>query len=73
VPIGLLALSLVGPRRSPVLSRLAALLVLAGSATMRISIMAAGDESDRNPRVSMRFTQLENLGRVASWPIRKRK
>lgn len=73
VPIGLLALSLAGPRRSSVLSGLAALLALAGSATMRISFMAAGDESARNPRVSMRFAQPENLGRVASWPIQKRK
>lgn len=73
VPMGLLMLSLTGPRRSPVLSGLAALLALAGSATMRISFMAAGDESARNPRVSMRFAQPDNLGRVASWPIQKRR
>ena len=72
-PIGLLVLSLAGPRRSRMLSGLAALLALAGSATMRISFMAAGDESARNPQVSMRFAQPDNLGRVASWPIQKRK
>jgi protein NrfD len=72
-PIGLLALSLAGPRRSPLLSGLAALLALTGSATMRISFMAAGDESARNPRVSMRFAQPDNLSRVASWPIQRRR
>jgi formate-dependent nitrite reductase membrane component NrfD len=72
-PIALLLASLAGPRRSPALCGLASLLVLAGSATMRISFMAAGDESARDPRISMRFARPENLGRVASWPVWQRK
>ena len=73
VPIGLFALSLMGPRRSPVLSGLAAALALAGSATMRISFMAAGDEFARRPEISMRFAQPDNLRRLPRWQIKHRK
>ena len=72
LPIGLLALSLAGPGRSRVLSGVAALLALAGSATMRISFLAAGDESARRPDISMRFAQPDNLKRVPSWQIQHR-
>ena len=73
VPIGLFALSLMGPRRSPVLSGLAAALALAGSATLRISFMAAGDESARRPEISMRLAQPDNLRRLPRWQIKHRK
>jgi protein NrfD len=71
-PLFLLAVSLTGPRRSGTLSGLAALLALAGSATMRISFMAAGDESARRPDISMRFAQPDNLNRLSRWSIQHR-
>ncbi len=65
LPIGLLAASLTLSRsRSRLLSGLAALATLAGSATMRIAVLAAGDVSARRPDISMRFTQSENLPRA---------
>jgi protein NrfD len=73
VPIGLFALSLMGRQRSPVLSGLAAALALTGSATMRISFMATGDESARRPEISMRFAQPDNLRRLPRWQIKHRK
>ncbi len=72
LPLGLLAVSLTGRRRSNTLSRLAALLTLAGSAAMRISFLAAGDVSARRPDISMRLAQPDNLQRVPSWPIQRR-
>lgn len=60
LPIGLHAASLARGG-SPGLSSLASLAVLAGSALLRTSIMAAGDESARRPEVSLRYAQPENL------------
>ncbi len=73
VPIGLLVLSIAGGGRSPMLSRAAALLALAGSATMRVAFMAAGDVSARRPEISMRLAQPDNLQKLASWPIAQRR
>ncbi|MEO8714126.1 MAG: NrfD/PsrC family molybdoenzyme membrane anchor subunit [Acetobacteraceae bacterium] len=62
LPLGLHAVSLLLlRRRSPVLSTLASTAILAGSAILRISFMAAGDQSALDPRISMRFAQPENL------------
>ena len=63
VPLGLHATSLLAGRRLGRVSTLASLAVLAGSAMLRVSIMAAGDESARRPDVSFRFSQPENLPR----------
>ena len=62
LPLGLHAVSLMLlPRRSRALSGLASLATLAGSAVLRIAILAAGDESARRPEISLRFAQRENL------------
>ncbi len=62
LPLGLHAASLLLlPRRSRALSGLASLATLAGSAILRIAIMAAGDESALRPEISLRFAQPENL------------
>ena len=67
LPLGLHAASLLlGRRRSPALSgpplsNIASLAVLAGSALLRVSIMAAGDESARRPEISLRYAQPDNL------------
>ncbi len=50
-----------GRRRAPALSRVASLAILAGSALLRVSIMAAGDESARRPEISLRYAQPDNL------------
>ncbi len=55
---------LLGPRRGRPASRLASVLGLLGSATFRVSIMAAGDVSARRPDISFRFAQPENLPRT---------
>lgn len=65
-PVGLLAVSTT-LRRSPelaVLSKAASLAVLFGSALMRVTMLAAGDESARRPEISFRFTQRDNLPKV---------
>lgn len=62
VPIALHAAAAVlpaGPAR--LLSRVASAAVLAGSAMLRVSIMAAGDVSARDPAISFRFSQPGNL------------
>ena len=61
LPLGLHAASLLLGRRAPALSGLASLAVLAGSALLRISIMAAGDESARRPEISLGYAQPDNL------------
>lgn len=61
VPIGLYCLSLLLPRRSATLSSAAACVVLGGSLAMRIGVMRRGEESARDPLVSMRFAQPDNL------------
>lgn len=63
LPLGLQAASLVSGRRPGRVSTLASLAVLAGSAMLRVSIMAAGSESARRPEISFRFSQPENLPR----------
>ena len=66
LPIGLFATSLaLTRRRSRVLSGAAALATLAGSAILRISFMAAGDESAKRPEISMRFAQPDNLPKAS--------
>ena len=64
LPLGLHAVSLLLlPRRSRALSGLASLATLAGSAVLRVAILAAGDESARRPEISLRFAQPANLPR----------
>jgi formate-dependent nitrite reductase membrane component NrfD len=61
MPLGLHLVSLALARRSPALSRVASLAILAGGATMRIAFLAAGDEAALDPSISMRFAQPRNL------------
>jgi formate-dependent nitrite reductase membrane component NrfD len=66
VPLALHVASLALPRRqaprsSGSLSGLASLAVLASSLMLRISVMAAGDESAIRPDISFRFSQPGNL------------
>ncbi len=61
MPLGLHAASLALARRPGNLSNLASLAVMAGSLLLRVSVMAAGDESANRPEVSFRFSQPENL------------
>ncbi len=64
-PAALKAVSLaLGSRRGRLLSRLASIVAIAGSATFRISIMAAGDVSASSPDISLRFSQPANLPRT---------
>ena len=56
LPIGLLGASLLS-RRLPSLANAASVAALAGSAALRISIMAAGNESARRPEGSFAFTE----------------
>ena len=73
LPMGLYAASLARGR-SPALSTLAGIATLAGSAMLRVSIMAAGDESANRPEVSFRFTQPRNLPKRRSrWFLRPAK
>ena len=61
-PLGLFALSLLWPRgRSRLLSTAASIGVLAASLAMRIDVLRKGDESARQPEVSMRFAQPQNI------------
>ncbi len=52
---------LLGPRRGRVLSGVGSALSVAGSGLFRVSIMAAGDVSARDPNISFRFAQPDNL------------
>jgi hypothetical protein len=66
LPLGLHAMSLAFGTRSPgrrsgMLSRAASLAILLGGAAMRISFLAAGDDSALDPSISMRFAQPRNL------------
>jgi protein NrfD len=64
LPLGLLTASLLSRRGLPrPVTALAAIATLAGAATLRISIMAAGDRSAEDPAVSFRFSQPDNLPR----------
>ena len=58
LPIGLLGASLLS-RRLPSLANAASVAVLAGSAVLRVAIMAAGNESARRPEISFAFTEKE--------------
>ena len=58
LPMGLLGASLLS-RRLPSLANAAAVAMLAGSAALRVAIMAAGNESARRPEVSFAFTEKE--------------
>ncbi len=61
-PLGLFALSLLWPTgRSRLLSATASIGVLVGSLAMRVDVLSKGDESARQPDVSMRFAQPKNL------------
>ena len=63
LPLGLHAASHVARdrRTRDVLSDLAAVAALAGSAILRVAALAVGEESARRPEVSFRFSQPENL------------
>ena len=65
LPIALHAAShfVRGKTAKAALSDLAAVSALAGSAMLRVSILAVGEESARRPEVSFRFSQPENLPR----------
>ena len=64
LPAGLYVASLaLNRQRSDGLSRLASLAVLGGSLMLRVSVMALGDKSARDPEISFRFAQPENLPR----------
>ncbi len=63
LPLGLHAASLTLARRPGAVSSLASLAVLAGSLMLRVSIMAAGDESASRPDISFQFAQPKNLPR----------
>jgi formate-dependent nitrite reductase membrane component NrfD len=66
LPLSLLAASFVfGRRPSPGVSGLAAVAILAGSAALRISILAAGDESAERPDVSFRFASGKRAAEVS--------
>ncbi len=56
LPIGLLGVSLAS-RRLPSLASAASVATLLGSAALRVSIMAAGNESARRPEISFAFTE----------------
>ncbi len=61
-PIALQAASLLLTRgRSRPLSRIAAALTIAGSLVLRISFMAAGNQSALRPDISFKFSQPRNL------------
>ena len=61
-PLALLGVSLaLGRRRPRALADAAALAVLAGTAALRVSVMAVGDESAARPEISFRFSRPENL------------
>ena len=63
-PLALLGLSLaLGRRRPRALADAAAVATLAGSALLRVSVMAVGDESASRPEMSFRFSQPKNLPR----------
>ncbi len=57
LPLGMHLASLLLPRGSKLLSTLASAAILAGSATLRIAFLAAGDDSARRPEISLRFAQ----------------
>lgn len=61
LPLGLLIASRITERRPSILARTASLLAMAGSATMRITILGEGMASAKRPEVSMRFAQPDNL------------
>jgi uncharacterized protein (TIGR03382 family) len=64
VPLGLFLVSLLWPRRrSLALSTMASLATLGASLAMRIGVMKQGDETARQPQISMRFAQPDNLPR----------
>lgn len=57
VPLGLLALSLLGGSRSRSVSGLAACAVLGGGLLMRIGMIGSGEVSASRPDISLRFAQ----------------
>ena len=63
LPLGLHAASHLAreKRTRDALSDLAAVAAIAGSAMLRVSVLAVGEESARRPDVSFRFSQPENL------------
>jgi protein NrfD len=63
LPLGLFAASrrLSERQRAKQVSDLGALAVLAGSAMLRIATIGIGQDSQRRPEVSLRFSQPENL------------
>jgi hypothetical protein len=64
VPLALLGSSLLLPGRlSRAASVVGSLATLGGALTMRIRVLQQGDQSARQPRHSLRFTQPDNLPR----------
>ncbi|HEX3347866.1 MAG TPA: NrfD/PsrC family molybdoenzyme membrane anchor subunit [Acetobacteraceae bacterium] len=61
LPIALKVASGVLGERGGALSKLGSLAILAGSLTLRISVMAAGDESALRPQDSFRFAKPRNV------------
>ena len=59
------ALFLVGSRRDGGFARLSRLLVLGGSAMLRVSMLGLGGVSAERPGISFRFSQPENLPKVS--------
>ena len=64
LPIGLLLASRVTKRRRDEQATAAALAAIVGSAAMRVSVLGVGMASARQPKVSMRFAQPDNLPKL---------
>jgi formate-dependent nitrite reductase membrane component NrfD len=61
VPAAFYAGKLIGGRPRPGLMLAASLAVLAGSFMLRLSVIAAGNDSARRPQQSLRFARRENI------------
>ena len=64
LPLALYAAARATGRRSPAISKLAAVATLAGSAMLRVATLGIGDDSASRPEVSLRFSQPENLPKL---------
>jgi formate-dependent nitrite reductase membrane component NrfD len=61
LPLGVYAATRLRGRQATAANDLAALATLVGSAMLRVSTLAIGDDSASRPEVSLRFSQPENL------------
>jgi hypothetical protein len=57
LPLGLLLAAMMTPRRSPLLSGIAALSILGNSLALRVRTLADGEASALDPKVSLGFAQ----------------